>query len=81
MKKRRLLNISELAREYGQMMCTELMSLRAFIHCDTTDAYKGIGKVQPIKLLRKTEASQDALTKLEDIYVKSLPGWMRNKSS
>ena len=66
--RRRLLNISELAREYGQVMCTALMSLHVFTHCDTTSAFKGVGKVRPIKLLQKTEAFQDALSKLGDTW-------------
>jgi len=66
--KRRLLNISDLARGYGQEMCTALMSLHAFTHCDTTIAYKGVGKVRPIKLLQKTEAFQEALSKLGDTW-------------
>jgi len=39
--KRRLLNISDLAREYGQEMFITLMYRHAFTHCDTTSAYKG----------------------------------------
>ena len=66
--RRRFLNISELAREYGQVMCTALMSLHVFTHCDTTSAFKGVGKVRPIKLLQKTEAFQDALSKLGDTW-------------
>jgi len=42
-KKRRLINISELAREYGQNMGTTLMSLRAFTNCDTARAYNAVG--------------------------------------
>ena len=66
--RRRLLNISELTREYGQVMCTALMSVHVFTHCDTTSAFKGVGKVRPIKLLQKTEAFQDALSKLGDTW-------------
>ena len=66
--RRRLLNISELAREYGQVMCTALMCLHVFTHCHTTSAFKGVGKVRPIKLLQKTEAFQDALSKLGDTW-------------
>lgn len=55
---RRLINISALAREYGQVKCTALMSLHAYTHCDTTSAFKGIGKIKPTKLLQKSEAFQ-----------------------
>jgi len=50
---RSLLNISQLAREYGQNICTALMSLHAFTHCDTTSAYKGVENVLTIKLFQK----------------------------
>ena len=63
---RRLLNISDLAKEYGQVMCTRMTSTHAFTHCDTPSAFKGVGKARPIKLFKKTEAFQDALSKLGD---------------
>ena len=49
-------------------MYTTLMSLHAFTHCDTTNAYKGVGNVRPIKLLQQTDTFQDALSKLGDIW-------------
>ena len=49
-------------------MCTALMSLHAFTHCDTTSAFKGVGKVRPIRLLQKTEAFQETLSTLGDTW-------------
>ena len=49
-------------------MCTALMSLHAFTHCDMTSAFKGVGKVRPIKLLQKTEAFQETLSTLGDTW-------------
>ena len=66
--KRRLLNISDIAKEYGQVMCTALMSLHAFTHCDTISAFKGVEKVRPIKLLQKTEAFQETMSTLGDTW-------------
>ena len=51
--KRRLLNISQLAYDFTPLYCDALLSLHAFSRCDTTSAFKGIGKVKPTKLLQK----------------------------
>ncbi|MPC13645.1 hypothetical protein E2C01_006385 [Portunus trituberculatus] len=66
--KRRLINISDLARQYGQVMCTALMALHAFTHCDSTSAFKGIGKIKPIKLLQKSEVFQETISELGDSW-------------
>ena len=60
--KRRLINISDLARQYGQAMCTALMALYAFTHCDSTSALKRIGKIKLIKLLQKSEIFHETLS-------------------
>ena len=49
--KQRLINVSELSAELGQDMCTALMSLHIFSGCDTTSAFRGVGKLKPIKIL------------------------------
>lgn len=61
-------NITQLAKEYGQRLCTALMSLHAFTHCDTTSAFKGIGKVRPIKLLKRTARFQDVLCQVGESW-------------
>ena len=43
-------NLSELAKTYTQEHSTELLGLHAFIECDSTSAFKGIGKKKPIKI-------------------------------
>ena len=63
---RRLINISALAREYGGSLCTALMSLHAFTRCDTTSAFKGIGKIRPLKKMLKHEHFIEILSKLGD---------------
>ena len=50
---KRLINISEIAEQFGKKRCTALMGLHVFTGCDTSSAFKGIGKVKPIKLLLK----------------------------
>ena len=50
---RRLLNVTEAAKQYTQQQCSALLGLHAFTGCDTCSAFKGIGKKKPIKLLQK----------------------------
>ena len=64
--KKRLVNVTELARGYGRQFCSAVMALHAFTHCDTTSAFKGVGKVRPIKLLQKMPAYQPVLASLGD---------------
>jgi hypothetical protein len=51
--KKKLIDITKLAQQYQQELCTALLGLHAFTRCDTTSAFKGIGKVKPIKTLQK----------------------------
>ena len=51
--KRRLLDISQFAHDFTPFYCSALLGLHAFSRCDTTNAFKGIGKVKPIKLPQK----------------------------
>ena len=52
--------IGNLTQEY----CTALTALHAFTHCDSTSAFKGIGKVKPIKVMQKNPRFQRVLAKL-----------------
>ena len=74
--KRRLLNISQLARDFTQIYCDALLGLHAFTRCDTTSAFKGIGKVKPIRLLQKMPRFQSIFQSLgkswdvsEDVFL------------
>jgi hypothetical protein len=51
--KKRLIDITKLAQQYQQELYTALLGLQAFTRCDTS-AFKGIGKVKPIKTLQKS---------------------------
>ena len=62
--KQRLINVTELAEDYTQSYCTALMCLHAFTRCDTTSAFKGIGKIKPLKILQKTPRFAAVLSKL-----------------
>jgi hypothetical protein len=49
---KRLINMTELVAKFIQEYCTALTALHVFTHCDSTSAFKGIGKVKPIKILQ-----------------------------
>ena len=51
--KRRLLDITKLAKDFTPVYCAALLAMHAFTRCDTTSAFKVIGKVKPIQLLKK----------------------------
>ena len=51
--KMRLLDITKLAKDCTPMYCGVLLVMHAFTRCDTTSAFKGVGKVKPIQLLQK----------------------------
>jgi 5'-3' exonuclease len=59
--KKRLIDITKLAQQYQQELCTALLGLHAFTRCDTMSAFKGIGKVKAIKTLQKSPQFQSAL--------------------
>ena len=79
--KRRLINISDLSKEYSEELRSALLGLHAFTGCDSTSAFKGIGKIKPIKLIQKVtkfceplgrlgeewEISDDTVQQLEEL--------------
>jgi len=52
--KKRHLNITELARQYVDLMCSSMVALHAFTGCDFTSCYKGKGKVNALEILLKS---------------------------
>ena len=62
--KKRLINISEMARSLTPMFCTALLSLHAFTGCDTTSAFKGIGKLKPLKILENNNEYKKVFSEL-----------------
>ena len=48
---RRLLDITKLSKDFTPVYCTAILAMHAFTRCDTTNAFKGVGKVKPIQLL------------------------------
>ena len=66
--RKRLINMTELAKMYTQEYCTALMALHAFTGCDSTSAFKGVGKIKPIKTMQKMPKYQPLLAKLGDSW-------------
>ena len=50
-KQRRLINVSEIAREKGPEYCTALLGIYVFPGKDATSAFKGKDKIDPLKKL------------------------------
>ena len=61
--KRKCIDVSDLAASLTPSQTSALIALHAFIGCDSTSAFKGKGKVKPIKLL-KSDKYIDAFSKL-----------------
>ncbi|KAG1714581.1 hypothetical protein GQR58_001013 [Nymphon striatum] len=50
-----------MSKDFTPMYCAALLGLHAFTRCDTTSAFKGIGKVKPLKLLQQKPRYQEVL--------------------
>ena len=66
--KQRIINITELADGYTQSHCTALMCLHAYTGCDSTSAFKGLGKIKPLKILPKNPKFAATLTRLGESW-------------
>ena len=58
-KKRRLINVSDLANNLGKDWCTVLLAYYVFTGEDCTSAFKGKGKLYPLKKLMKMPRFHD----------------------
>ena len=65
-KKRILINVSEMAKELGVVWCMVLLAIYVFTGEDCVSAFKGKGKVTPLKKLMKNPKFHDAFGKLGD---------------
>jgi hypothetical protein len=61
---RRLLNITEIAHDLGVQFCETLLGIYCFTGEDCNCAFKGKGKVNPLKKLEKKPKFQDSFAKL-----------------
>lgn len=64
--RKRLINLTELAEDYTAEYSTALAALHVFTKCDTTSAFKGVGKIKPIKILQKNPRFHVILAQLGD---------------
>ncbi|KAG1696097.1 Sucrase-isomaltase, intestinal [Nymphon striatum] len=62
--RRRLLDVTGMSKDFTPMYCAALLGLHAFTRCDTTSAFKGIGKVKPLKLLQQKPRYQEVFQSL-----------------
>ena len=65
-KHRQLINISELAESLGQDYCGTLIGYSVFSGEGCTSAFKGKGKVGPLKKLEKNPRFHEAFRELSD---------------
>ena len=68
---KRLINITELVADYTQEYCTALTAVHAYSHCDSTSAFKGVGKIKHVKILQKLPRFQRVLGRLGDEWTVS----------
>lgn len=66
--KKRLIDVSEMSHSYSQQHLTALIALHAFSGCDTTSAFKGLGKVRPLKTLSRMPKFGETLARLGDTW-------------
>ena len=65
-KHRQIINVTELAKSFEPEYCTTLLGLYVFSGEDCTSAFKGKGKVGPLKKLQKNPKYQKAFRQLGD---------------
>ena len=63
-KHRQLVNVSELAESLGKEYCATLLGYYVFSGEDCTSAFKGKGKVRPLKKLEKNPKFHKAFQQL-----------------
>ena len=66
--KQRLIDVSNFALQSSSEYCSALLGLHAFSGCDSTSAFKGIGKVKPIKLMQQRNKFVKPLAELGESW-------------
>ncbi len=64
--KKRLLDVTGMAKSFTPTYCSALLGLHAFTGCDTTSAFKGRAKLRPLKTMKNEVKYQEALSGLGD---------------
>ena len=60
----RYIDIGKIASAIGLQVCKALLGLHAFTGCDSVSSFAGIGKVKPLKILRKNDEFQEVFGRL-----------------
>ena len=60
--------MNDIAEKFSQEKCSALLGLHAFTGRDTCSAFKGTGKIKPIKVLQKNAKFKDMLARLGDSW-------------
>lgn len=60
----RLIDVTQLAEHHGSETCEALIGCNAFSGCDSTSAFKGIGKIKPIKTMLRNRRYIQILAQL-----------------
>ena len=64
--KKRLINVTEMAKNMTELHIEALLSLHAFTGCDSTSCFKGVGKLKPMKTLQRLVKYEIPLARLSD---------------
>jgi hypothetical protein len=62
--KKRCLNVTEIAQSLSPGLFSPLLSFHEFSGCDSTSAFKGKGKVRPMKILMGSARYQEAFCRV-----------------
>jgi len=66
--KKRLINMTAMAKEIPKLHAEALLALHAYCGCDTTSAFKGIGHLKPLKILKKCAKFEQPLSMLGNCW-------------
>ena len=58
--------MNKIAEKFSHVACSVILVLHDFTGCDTCSAFKGIGRVKPIKVLQKNAKFNAMLARLCD---------------
>ncbi|KAL2092842.1 hypothetical protein ACEWY4_012640 [Coilia grayii] len=70
-RRSRLINVTSIAADIGQEKCTVLLGLHGFTGSDTSSAFRGKGKLVPVKKMLKAPKFVPMLAKLGDNWTVS----------
>ena len=66
--KKKIINVTEISKRRDDVSVQAMLALQAFTGCDTTSCFKGIGKLKPLKLLKKFPEYYRKLAMLGELW-------------